>query len=217
MSNLLIDGSQRVFRHTDAKLESESLMNYLLRLTIGVLLMAAPAGSPQSGDKGPVFAKDGSLVLPTGFRSWVFIGGPITPNKLNDGAAQFPEFHNVYIERENLRYYQKNGKFPEGTVMVKELVLTQVGEHPDGSLDSASGRGYFPSTLNGLDVMVKDSKRFAETNNWGFFTFGHHAELYETAAKASSISQCAYRHIANVAKTDMVWVQYYPLVKTKID
>ena len=192
-------------------------MTYLARITIGLLVTAATAGSPQSGGKGPVFAKDGSLVLPAGFRSWVFIGGPITPNKLNDGTAPFPEFHSVYIERENLRYYQKNGKFPEGTVMVKELSLAQVGEHPDGSLDSASGRGYFPSTLNGLDVMVKDSKRFGETNNWGFFTFGHHAEPYETAAKDSSISQCAYCHMASVAKTDMVWVQYYPLLKTKID
>lgn len=192
-------------------------MRYLLRSTLGILLMAATAGSPQSGGKGPVFTKDGSLVLPAGFRSWVFIGGPITPNKLNDGAAQFPEFHNVYIERENLRYYQKNGKFPEGTVMVKELVLTQVGEHPDGSLDSASGRGYFPSTLSGLDVMVKDSKRYSKTNDWGFFTFGHHAEPYEPTAKESSSSQCAYCHIANVAKTDMVWVQYYPLLKSKID
>src|ERR1700751_6238317 len=146
-------------------------LGYLASLTIGTLLMAAKAWSPQSGGKGPVFAKDGSLVLPAGFRSWVFIGGPITPNGLNDGGAPFPEFHSVYIERENLRYYQKNGKFPEGTVLVKELALAQVGKHPDGSLDSASGRGYFPSTLNGLDVMVKDSKRFAETNDWGFFTF----------------------------------------------
>jgi len=192
-------------------------MTYLMRLAVVILLMAATAGSPQPGDKEPVFAKDGSLVLPSGFRSWVFIGGPITPNGLNDGGAPFPEFHSVYIERENLRYYQKNGKFPEGTVLVKELSLTQVGKHPDGSLDSASGRGYFPSTLNGLDVMVKDSKRFAETNNWGFFTFGHHAEPYETAAKESSISQCAYCHIAHVAKTDMVWVQYYPLLRSKID
>ena len=192
-------------------------MAYLMRLAIVMLLMAATAAGPQPGEKGPVFAKDGSLVLPAGFRSWVFIGGPITPNGLNEGSAPFPEFHSVYIERENLRYYQKNGKFPEGTVLVKELALAQVGKHPDGSLDSASGRGYFPSTLNGLDVMVKDSKRFAETNNWGFFTFGHHAEPYEAAAKESSISQCAYCHIAHVASTDMVWVQYYPLLKTKID
>ena len=98
-------------------------MAYLVRLAIGVLLMAAAAVSPQSTDKGPVFTNDGSLVLPAGFRSWVFIGGPITPNGLNDGGAPFPEFHSVYIERENLRYYQKNGKFPDGTVLVKELSL----------------------------------------------------------------------------------------------
>jgi hypothetical protein len=31
------------------------------------------------------------------------------------------------------------------------------------ALDSAFGRGYFPSSLHGLDVMVKDSKRFGDT------------------------------------------------------
>lgn len=182
-----------------------------------MLLMAATAVSPQFAGRGPVFTNDGSLVLPSGFRSWVSIGGPITPNGLNDGGSPLPEFHSVDIERENLRYYQKNGKFPEGTVLVKELSLAQVGKHPDGSLDSASGQGYFPNTLNGLDVMVKDSKRFAKTNNWGFFTFGHHVESYETAAKENSISQRAYCHMASVAKTNMVWVQYYPFLKSKFD
>jgi hypothetical protein len=91
-------------------------------------------------------------------------GGPITPNSLNGGEAPFPEFHDVYIERENLLYYQQYGNFPEGTVLVKELVLAQKGQYPDGSIDSASGRGYFPSELYGIDVMVKDSKRFANTN-----------------------------------------------------
>jgi hypothetical protein len=193
------------------------MMAYLVRLAIGVLLMAATAVSPQSGDKGPVFTSDGSLVLPSGFRSWVFIGGPITPNGLNDGHAPFPEFHSVYIEKENFRYYQKNGKFPEGTVMVKELALVQGAGHSDGSIDSASGRGYFPGSLSGLDVMVKDSKRFGGTNDWGFFTFGHHALPYEAVAKESSSKECASCHIAFVAKTDMVWVQYYPLLRSKID
>jgi len=192
-------------------------MAYVARFAIGVLLMAAIGVSPQSGDTRPVFTKDGSLVLPSGFRSWVFIGGPITPNGLNDGHAPFPEFHSVYIAKENFRYYQENGKFPEGTVMVKELALVQGGGHSDGSTDSASGRGYFPGSLSGLDVMVKDSKRFAGTNDWGFFTFGHHAPPYEAVAKESTSQECASCHVAFVAKTDMVWVQYYPLLKTKID
>ena len=186
-------------------------------LTAAALTIAVVALSQSTTQKGPVFTKDGDLVLPSGYRNWVFLGGPITPNGLNDGKALFPEFHNVYVELDNFRYYQKNGKFPEGTVLVKELVLTQVGPHPDGSLDSASGRGYFPSTLNGLDVMVKDSKRFGDTHNWGFFTFGHQAPPYKSVANVMSAGECASCHIAGVAKTDMVWVQYYPVLTAKID
>src|ERR1700744_6794624 len=117
-------------------------VNSKLRILTGVFLAIVTVGaSPPSERSGPTFTKDGELVLPSGFRKWVFIGGPITPNKLNNGEAQFPEFHTVYIQLDNFRYYQKNGKFPEGTVLVKELTLAQTGPHPDGSLDSASGRG----------------------------------------------------------------------------
>jgi hypothetical protein len=28
----------------------------------------------------------------------VLVGSPLTPNALNDNKANFPEFHNVYIE-----------------------------------------------------------------------------------------------------------------------
>jgi len=151
-------------------------VNLRLMMLIGALLTATVIGISQSSEtKGPVFTKAGELVLPSGFRKWTFIGGPITPNALNNGKAPFPEFHDVYIRLENFRYYQQHGNFPEGTVIVKELALTQTGQHSDGSIDSASGRGYFPGALQGLDVMVKDSKRFGDTHNWGFFTFGHHA------------------------------------------
>ena len=98
---------------------------------------------------------------------------------------------------------------------VKELVLTQAGTYPDGSVDSASGRGYFPSSLHGLDVMVKDSKRFGDTHDWGFFSFGHQAPPYQPTASVKSAGECASCHIAGVAKTDMVWVQYYPSLTTK--
>jgi hypothetical protein len=50
------------------------------------------------------------------------------------------EFHNVYVEPENFRYYQQHGNFPDGTVLVKELVLTEAGKYPDGSVDSEGVR-----------------------------------------------------------------------------
>jgi hypothetical protein len=184
---------------------------------IGAMVAAAAVELSQpSAHGGPVFTKDGGLALPTGFREWTFIGGPITPNGLNSGNAPFPEFHDVYIQSDNLRYYQMHGKFPDGTVIVKELALAQSGKYPDGSIDSASGRGYFPGALHGLEVMVKDSKRFSRTHSWGFFTFGHRAPPYEPTAKVMQAGQCASCHIAGVAKTDMVWVQFYPLLRAKL-
>src|SRR5262249_43207020 len=164
---------------------------------------------------GAQFTPDGKMKLPTGYREWVFIGSPLTPNALNGGKASFPEFHNVYVERRNFDAYQKTGTFPEGTVLVKELVLLQEPAFPDGSQQAPSGRGYFDGAFNGMDVSVKDTKKFAKTNGWGYFTFGHHAEPYETTAAESSVAECAGCHIGNVAKTDMTYVQFYPVLQEK--
>jgi len=170
-----------------------------------------PPQAQQSG--GAVFTPDGKMKLPTGYREWVFLGSPLTPNALNNGKAAFPEFHNVYVEKRNFDAYEKTGKFPEGTVLVKELALLQKPTFPDSSRKEASGRGYFDGDFNGMDVSVKDRKRFAGTNGWGYFTFGHHAVPYEQTAAEASREQCAGCHIANVAKTDMTWVQFYPVLR----
>jgi hypothetical protein len=169
----------------------------------------------QSQQSSAMFLPDGKLKLPTGFRDWVFVGGPLTPNGLNGGKANFPEFHNVYVEARNLDAYKKTGNFPEGTLIVKELTLVLKPTFPDGSRTEPSGRGFFNGAFNGIDATVKDTKRFAKTNGWGFFTFGHHALPYAASAVESSVSECAGCHMANVAKTDMTWVQFYPLLRDK--
>jgi hypothetical protein len=75
--------------------------------------------------------------------------------------------------RDHTRIYKKTKVFPEGTILFKELQLTLPGENADGSRKEPSGRGYFPGALNGADVTVKDSKRFANTGGWGYFNFNH--------------------------------------------
>jgi hypothetical protein len=161
------------------------------------------------------FDSDGKMKRPTGYRAWVFVGAPLTPNGLNNGKANFPEFHHVYIEKRNVDAYLKTGEFPEGTVIVKELTRVLKPDFPDGSRKEPSGRGYFNGEYSGIDVTVKDSKRFAQTNNWGFFTFGHHPLPYADRAAESSAAECAGCHIANVAQTDMTWIQFYPLLRDK--
>src|SRR5262245_31589530 len=106
------------------------------------------------------FEPDGRVRVPTGFRKWVLVGAPLTPNGLNHGEAGFPEYHLVYVEQKNVDAYLKTGSFPEGTVIVKELTRVLNPTFPDGSRTEPSGRGFFNGEYNGIDVTVKDSKRF---------------------------------------------------------
>lgn len=156
---------------------------------------------------GPQWTADGKLILPEGFHEWVFLGSPLTPNALNDGKAGFPEYHNVYVRREPLKIFRETGKWPDGTIMLKELQLTLPGTNADGSREEASGRGYFPGALNGIDISVKDSQRFKDSNGWGFFNFGHHARPYAKTAAAAPIEACAGCHMAN--PEGMVFSQFY--------
>lgn len=166
------------------------------------------ANAASNSDWGPKWAANGDLVLPVGYREWVFVGSPLTPNALNDGKAGFPEYHNVYIQPQAYKIYKETGKFPEGTIMLKELQLTRSGEFKDGSRSEVSGRGYFPAGFNGIDISVKDSKRFSKTQNWGFFNFGHHAPPYKATAAAAPVANCAQCHIDNATK-DMVFTKFY--------
>jgi len=164
---------------------------------------------------GPKWTASGELELPKDFRTWVFLGAPLTPNALNDGNAGFPEYHNVYVQPEAYQSYRKTGQFPEGTILVKELQLTLSGTNTDGSRIEPSGRGYFPGTLNGIDISVKDSERFKDTNGWGYFNFGHHAQPYAQTAAAQSKDACAGCHMS-ANGTNMVFTRFYtPILEAK--
>jgi hypothetical protein len=135
-----------------------------------VALFRAQSFAAQTQGSTAVFTSDGKLQIPKGFRRWIFVGAPLTPNGLNGGDANFPEFHDVYIQAQNIEAYMKPGQFPEGTVIVKELTRLLNPTFPDGSRIEPSGRGFFNGKVNGIDLTVKDSKHFARTNGWGLFT-----------------------------------------------
>src|SRR6516162_11200806 len=88
---------------------------------------------------------DGKLKQPVGYRKWVYIGTPVTPNDMNDGEASFPEFHEVYMDPESFAEYEKTGNFRDGTVLIKELSSVESKEAP-------SGKGYFQGEFTGLEV-----------------------------------------------------------------
>jgi hypothetical protein len=214
---------QELIFKNDSK--EKTMQKYVVLIVFAVGVVAAswlsfgtePVTAQMSQMSTPtaVFDSQGRLKLPLDYRKWVFVGAPLTPNGLNGGNAGFPEYHNVYIESKNVDAYLKTGDFPEGTVIVKELTRLLNPTFPDGSRTEPSGRGFFNGEFNGIDCTVKDSKKFAATNGWGFFTFGHHPEPYDDPAPEKPVTECAGCHIANVAKTDMTWIQFYPMLLNK--
>lgn len=191
-----------------------SMLFALLFVAASTLVDISQVAHGAEPDWGPKWTKNGELVLPVGYHHWVFIGSPLTPHGLNGGNAPFPEYHNVYVHPEALKAYRSTGDWPEGTIMLKELQLTRGGIHPDGSAIEVSGRGFFPGARNGIDISVKDSKRFKDSNGWGFFNFGHHAPPYEKTAQARPTEACAGCHIANADR--MVFSKFYkPILDAK--
>ncbi len=124
---------------------------------------------------------------------------------MNAGKAPFPEFHNVYIDPPSWEHYKQTGEFRDGTMLVKELVSV-------GSKSASSGNGYFMGEFIGLEVALKDTRRFPnEPGNWAYFSFGHEYPLAKTA-EAQPTSVCGGCHLAN-SEEDFVFTQYYPVLR----
>jgi hypothetical protein len=160
------------------------------------------------------FNADGSVKQPTGWRKWVFVGAPLTPNALNGGTAPFPEYHNVYVEPSAFAVYEKTGNWPEGTQIAKELTLVYENNNDDiGSSTEVSGRGYQQGEFSGLELTVKDSTRFPDMpGGWAYFSFGHKPQPYEKTAEAFPAESCNACHAANAAD-DFVFTQFYPVLR----
>ena len=170
-----------------------------------VLLQALTTGAAQAEEFYSI--NNGQLDRPVGYREWIYVGTPLTPNDLNDGKAAFPEFHNVYIDPNSWAHWKKTGEFRDGTILVKELVGV-------GSKAAVSGNGYFQGNFVGLEATIKSGKHFPnEPGNWGYFSFStpDHKTL-TTSAKAFPKAACNACHQASAAD-DWVFTQYYPVLR----
>ena len=73
-----------------------------------VILAPLWAQSGTNEPPKPQFNDQGQLIRPeVGYRKWVYIGTPLTPNELNPPEAAFPDFHNVYIHPGDYDHFQR--------------------------------------------------------------------------------------------------------------
>lgn len=184
----------------------------LLTGLMSIVLQFSIAGSAFAGKSFAKFNNNDQLIRPTGYREWIYIGAPLTPDELNNGKAAFPEFHNVYIDPVSWEHWKTTGEFRDGTVIIKELVSV-------GSKSAHSGKGYFMGEYIGLEAVVKNKSRFPKSDKyWGFFRFtkeAHPTESNHSLAKTSSVMKsaaCVACHSVN-AKQDMIFTQHYPVLR----
>jgi hypothetical protein len=138
-------------RKGHAKVKAEVILTMIKRavvimfVAIGIFVWVAQA---KSNDQ---------IAYPTGYRNWVHIKstliGPESPNKRYTG------FHHIYANEKALEGY-RSGQFADGSVIVFDVLEAQVN-----AATTAEGARRF------IDMMVKDSQRFADTGGWGFEEF----------------------------------------------
>ncbi|TXI82596.1 MAG: cytochrome C [Cupriavidus sp.] len=118
------------------------------------------------------------------------------------------EVHNVYASPGAIEAYRKSKRFPDGTVLVKEVYDTSTGEMTTGTVSR-------PDKLKGWFVMVKDSKNSHPGNplwgdgwGWSWFDAGNPNKTTSTDYK----TDCQACHTPAQA-TDWIYVDGYPVLK----
>ena len=167
-------------------------------VAITIALSPGRSQTAATSDASPQFTSDGKLVRPEGYRSWVYASsgyGMSYSQKADDSMVMFT---NVFVNPSSYGYYLAHGNWPDKTIFVLELY----GSTSQGSINK---HGSYQTGFMGLDVEVKDEKRFAD--KWAYFGF----DAAEKAASAATPSKndCWKCHDENAA-VEHSFVQFYP-------
>lgn len=147
--------------------------------------------------------KNGGILLPRDDyrRDWAHLGSWVVEESKAPGYG----FHDVYAQPEAVTAYRKTGKFPDGTVLIKEIRAVQAGT-------MTSGKALWAGSPNIWFVMIKDDKRrFAGNPHWAE---GWGWALYEVKDPKVNVSKgfketCMGCHVP-AKKTDWVFIEGYP-------
>lgn len=146
----------------------------------------------------------GNITLPADFRiSTTHLGSWFVP----EGDAS--GFHGVYTNKTTIEQFRKTGKFPDGSVLIKELRASNKGDYTTGK-----GVSHEIANLKQWFVMVKDSKNRFSANpvwgdgwGWGLFKTDNPTKNVATNYK----SDCLGCHIPAKDK-DWVYTEAYPIL-----
>jgi hypothetical protein len=168
-----------------------------LSLTAGLLLLS-PVPKVHGETAGPVYGKDGSLVVPKNYREWIFLTSGVDMVYGPKGSGMgHSMFDNVFVNPESYRSFLATGTWPDKTVMILEIR----GADSNPSINKG---GHSQGTeMMGMEVHVKDTARFA--GGWAFFDVGDSGAGTLIPPPATCYT-CHSEHAA----VDTTFVQFYP-------
>ena len=162
----------------------------------GALVLAVSGGAISAQDKYTVQVRGGLAFSEfRGFEDWATVA-----------VSQAGELIEVIVANPvMIKAYRAgvpgNGKpFPDGSKMAKiHWKSKQSAEAPDPTT--------VPDTLHDIDFMVRDSKRFSKTGNWGYAQFNYDAAS-DTFKPEGTGADCGFACHTIVAKKDYVFTAY---------
>ena len=158
----------------------------------GVLLMAAvcvASSHADSNSASKLAAPIYGVTIPDGYRQWAFVAPAVESAPLN-------ELRVVVGNKIATDAYRKGTlPFPDGTILVK-LAWQQT---PSSEFATAT----VPGAATTVQVMVKNSKKYAATAGWGFGRFINGKPVDEAQHQT-----CFACHEARVKSRDFVFTRY---------
>ena len=145
----------------------------------------------------------GNLRVPADYRAvYQFLGSWAVAADQGQGSK---EVHVVYAAPDTIAAYRKDGRFPDGSVLVKEVYETSTAAMTTGTVSHEQ-------KLKGWFVMVKDSKNSHPGNRlwgdgWGWSWFDATDSLKTTSTDYKV--NCLSCHVPARA-SDWIYVQGYP-------
>jgi hypothetical protein len=159
-------------------------------------MLAIAGGKALSADKYSVKVPDGLAFSEfRGFEDWAAVG-----------VSQARDLIEVVVANPvMIKAYRAgvpgNGKpFPDGSKMAKIHWTTKKGSEPGNTAT-------MPDVLHDIDFMVRDSKRFSKTGNWGYAQFNYDTAT-DTFTPLGTGSACGYVCHTNVKDKDYVFTAY---------
>ena len=166
---------------------------------VGVVAHMAPASGQADGEAAPIFG----VKIPPGYRDWRLISVALEEGNLNDLRAILG--NEVAIKA----YREGNRLFPDGTIIAR-LAWSYVPSEENNKVFARALKQDIQHSFvagpptNGVQFMVKDSKKYAATGGWGY------AQFNAGKPAGTALMETCYPCHQAIPSRDFVFTRYAP-------